>query len=446
MTKYPVDLTGRSSTNLVTGEEQLLLRYQGVPYCVVVMDNGGFYTQGLIVTDSNFQELTPNVDYIATYGYADASARVGEEILGAIVILNQSLTGSVHITAQMVGGDYAFSLTELADTLAYLKTLNGKVPEWGGYIGVRPQWVDGELNQARWTRMGFEPFNLELERIAVALTTGDQGALQAYRDNVKALHNAFVARFDDRLKRHIDDKNNPHKINAAHVQLGNVSNFPVASDAVALAGTSNDTYVTAAQTKNVIRVQALQPLNAHKAREDNPHGLTPGQAGTHSQAEINGMIANKLPLNGRADNANLLQNRSGGWSSPQELVNDMRANLDVSNFGNGVFSPWVLGGGTPSWETVLLGNGQWTTLRSIFNEFDVNDPPTVYWIGDQSNAQQALANISVVYANVVAYPVGSIVMFRCNEEYLTGTGNGGGYYNVTLVRAAYRTGSGWVQI
>lgn len=446
LTKYPVDLTGRNSNNLVSGEEHLLLRFAGVTYRVVVMDHGGFYTQGMVVYDKDFNELVPNIDYICTYAYADASKRVGMEIMGAIVILNQALLTNVYVSAQMVGGDYAFSLTEQEDTLAYLRTLGAAVPPWGGYVGVRPLWIDGELERERWQLDGYQPFNIELENIAKALMAGDQDALMLYRNNARQLHDAFVAQFDNRLQLHIDDHNDPHDIQAVQVGLGLVVNKPLASTAIAAAGLSDAHYITPAQTKAMVQARALDPLAAHKALQNNPHGLTPGQAGTLTQAQVDGLVNSKLPLNATADNAAGILNGNEILSFGT-AVDRTRQALDASLFTGGVFDPGVLGGGGANYETLLLGNGQYTSIASIFAEFAVRPTGAVYWGGGTyASPAQAVQNIAASYGYGPAYPAGTIVFFRWVQKYTVAVGNGGGSSNITTVGAAVRTPSGWIQL
>lgn len=689
LTKYPVDLTGRNSNNLVSGEEHLLLRYADVPYRVFVLDHGGFYTQGLAVYDKDFKELVPNTDYIATYAYADASKRVGMEILGAIVVLNQEITTSVYVSAQMVGGDYAFSLTELEDTLAYLRTLGSAVPEWAGYVGVRPLWVDGELERERWELPGYQPFNIELESIAKAIMAGDQEALMEYRSNARKLHDSFVAQFDDRMQRHLDDHDDPHDVTATQVGLGDIVNKPMASVEEIIAGVSNEVYTTPAGSREMIRMLALDPLAVHVKRQDNPHNLTPAQAGTFPIAQVDAMIATKLPINGTADNANSIlsnlesfatvaarwqriarsasaalgaglnrysdvaipseltawsinaaansvantTNSAGlvgfvspekfdnyvlesilkstnsdndyiglciahatdefgqthtltvkrtlnggapmmitkdfavditdwnqldtppgtlptskynrnvysglkwangvvatgpgasslpGWTAqpagcrlkitragdfitietsqlgeaayfdPAYTVIDLstdpalsvfrgaqafgyvalsqalstwdvlqrpgdaksfgaavelaRSNLDTSQFTSGVLNPGILGGGVANWETLLLGNGQFTTIGSIFAEFGSKPVGAVYWGGGYNSTAAALQNITATFGYSTAYPVGTIVFYRLTHNYTVGVGNGGATTWFNSVLAAVRSAGGWVQL
>lgn len=81
------------------------------------------------------------------------------------------------------------------------------------------------------------------------------------------------------LNAHLNDLNNPHQTTKAHVGLGSVQNYPVASQAEAQVGTRTDRYMTPARTLDAITALALAPLNAHIADVGNPHQTTKAQVG-----------------------------------------------------------------------------------------------------------------------------------------------------------------------
>jgi hypothetical protein len=84
------------------------------------------------------------------------------------------------------------------------------------------------------------------------------------------------------LNTHIARTDNPHSTTASQVGLGSVSNFGVASQAEAEAGSSNTVYMTPLRTAQAISIQAVSPLNTHIARTDNPHSTTKAQVGLGS--------------------------------------------------------------------------------------------------------------------------------------------------------------------
>jgi hypothetical protein len=677
ITTFPIDLTGRNATNLITGEEQLLLTHDGLNERVVVMNNGGFYTTGLKVYSADFNELVPNVDYVATYLYVDASHRTGLEICGALVILNPALTGSVLITAQMVGGDYAFSLTAKEDTIEHIRALSGVQPTWAGYVGVEPQWVDGELKRERWEKTSYQDVNYELERIAQTMLGGSAVHENAFRKHVLDAHDYFLDNFDDSdLIDHVNDFEDPHDVTKRQLGFTQVMNRPLATEAISRAGTANLYYQTPQRVHQEVDEKAIKPLNAHKLRTDNPHVDTASQAGMYTRAEFDARINTKLGKYATAVNADSIvsytetfasvfnkwkrisrianptynltgdpysdsaipgeldtwvldannnsvrnttnstsliglispekydnyvleatlssvstdddwigfciayavdnlgrshtltvvrglngtapmqivkdsqvlgdyvlnvygglkwpdgtvavgprgvSNQPGqGWgnfpagcklkvtrdgdiitvetsqigetgylttaktvfdlrsdpklavfrgaqqfgyvtqsqpSSTWEVIQrppdaktynqvytDVRANLQAGLFTTGIFDQARLGLGTPSANTVLRGNGQWTTLQSIFNEYGSTGGTVVLWAGNLSTQANALNHISITYSNSVAYPVGTIVIYRTTEKYTVGGGNGAATVTVNPTRAAARTASGWINI
>lgn len=81
---------------------------------------------------------------------------------------------------------------------------------------------------------------------------------------------------------HLADFTNPHRVTATQVGLGSVQNFPLATTAQATAGTSNATYMTPALTASAVGVaqSTLQSeIDNHLADFANPHRVTSTQVG-----------------------------------------------------------------------------------------------------------------------------------------------------------------------
>ena len=84
------------------------------------------------------------------------------------------------------------------------------------------------------------------------------------------------------LNAHINDFDNPHNVTKAQVGLGSVNNFGLATDVEAKAASVQNKYMTPYHVGLAITQLALNPLNAHTARTDNPHGVTKAQVGLGS--------------------------------------------------------------------------------------------------------------------------------------------------------------------
>lgn len=90
---------------------------------------------------------------------------------------------------------------------------------------------------------------------------------------------AIQARVGDTLVGHINDGNNPHGTTKAQVGLGNVQNYPIATQAQAQTGTDNATYMTPLRVFEAIEVRVRQPMLDHVNNTNNPHGTTKAHVG-----------------------------------------------------------------------------------------------------------------------------------------------------------------------
>lgn len=81
------------------------------------------------------------------------------------------------------------------------------------------------------------------------------------------------------MQTHTTDTNNPHKTTAAQVGLGNVPNFPTATVQEAISGTSNATLMTPYLVAQAVATGSSQGLAAHILDVNNPHKVTAAQVG-----------------------------------------------------------------------------------------------------------------------------------------------------------------------
>lgn len=360
----PLDLTGKNPSNLVTNEEHLLIQNEGVNYPVVVLNNGGFYTQGLEVLDEEYQPLTPHVDYIATYKHADASNYTGLEICSALVFLNPSISLSVHVTAQMVGSDLAYSTTAKEDTLSYLKSLGTTKPIWSGFLGEELLWEDGELRRDRWALKGMEPFLFELENITKAMKEGNPEAEDNFRQYVLSDWKRFMDSWVNTLTSHLNDKNDPHDVVKAQLGLHLVENFPVSTLAQAVAGTHRESYLTPQRFYEAADVQAKAPLDQHTANKQNPHKVTAAQVGVHTQAQLDALTAQKLPVNGTVVNASGLVSYTETFESVFNRWKRISRTSSTDNETGDIYSDKAIAAELNTWSLDAPNNALRNTTNS----------------------------------------------------------------------------------
>lgn len=94
---------------------------------------------------------------------------------------------------------------------------------------------------------------------------------------------AITAQFGSSFVAHTNNTNNPHNTTKSQVGLGSVDNFATAAQADAEAGTANNLFMTPLRTAQAITAKLSSTgLSAHLTRNDNPHAVTKAQIGLGS--------------------------------------------------------------------------------------------------------------------------------------------------------------------
>lgn len=445
--QLPLDLTGTNPNNLVGSEEHLLVSISGFPYRIITMEHGGFYSKSLKVFDENFNRLRPNVDFIWTYRHKVLSERTGRDIASAIVFLNHDLEGSVFLQAQMVGGDLAYSFSVIDDYVTFYNTDPSHIPAIDDYIGTEPIWGPGELAEKRWGLDKYQPFNNELEKIVHAVTRGATPAEGNYREHVRDRYAEFMARFNDRLQRHIDDTDDPHEITPEQVGLDRIGNYPVATQAQTDLQTANDLLLTPSLVHSFINRTPTTTFNAHAARQDNPHELKPEnvvpailpkQTQTDKLADIHNVTDT-------VDNArNILFN--GNLIDAGKFTELLRKNLDTSTFTQGIIEPNQITFGTATGQTLLRGNGTWADVLQMEPEYGKLEEYKIIWLSPQASVAVAMSFLTRSFNSLATWPIGTVAFFQVNTSYWEGVGNGSVLNTYAVQYAAGRTDTGWKQL
>ncbi|AEH03575.1 virion structural protein [Pseudomonas phage PhiPA3] len=448
----PLDKTGRDPNNLMGSEEHTLVATPNFPYKIITLYHGGFYLRDLRVYDAQYKRLVKDVDYIVTYYHKDASEYIGLDICSAIVFLDKTRTGKVYTSAQMVGGDLAFSFTVVNDYVQFYRSKPANyIPVSKDYNGNEPIWKPGELEAERWHLDTYQPFNNELDRIARAIT-GSIGDYETdYHNNVVSAYNQFMARFDNRLDNHINDKNNPHQDNKSQTEIGlpRLQNFKVATQAEANAAASNTLYLTPKLSAGIVTTLALTPLNNHINSTGNVHRVTLAQLNTPSKDTVDATVNTKYLRNETVEGANLgLFN--GGYRDWNYMSTEFRRNIPAQNFvaggANGYMPPRRIGRGNPDGNSAMHSDGSWWSWPAIFARYGTTTRSAVY-IMTMGNVTPAQAH-AIATSQSFAYtaPIGSIIFYNLNETLTWGRGNGTFTETHVQTFGSMKTASGWVQL
>lgn len=257
---YPFDPTGKASTNLVKGERQTLAAPSMLDFFYVVPKAGPYFRDSLIVTlYPSGKILKEGVDYTCTHNFSAATHSIGLGIYGSITFYDHTLTGTVSLQYQTVGGDWTIDEAKIVEILANY-TIDPRITTWE------------QINDVPYQ---FPP-------IAHEYSIDDWYGASDIVDVLKTIHDAIAASSGNALAQHVGDRNNPHQVTKEQVGLSLVSNYAPATSQEALDGTSNTAYMTPLRTRQAIVSVAGSYTDQHANRVDNPHNVTKAQVGLGS--------------------------------------------------------------------------------------------------------------------------------------------------------------------
>jgi hypothetical protein len=285
--KYPLDLTGQAASNLITGELHTV-NVSSQP--AFVTNYGPFYTASLVVTRMDTGAvLTPATvgstggQYVATQLMIDMTLRTGLEICCVIVLTDETLPNNLQVSVQyqVLGGPYSASVDAIQQLIDALNLANQPVL-WADILGKPVLFPPAPHLHDLGDIYGFEYLVAALERVTQAIYVGDDAqltAVYAYIDHQIAGLQSSISADSAALTAHLADYNNPHRVTAAQVGLGNVPNFPQSTQALAQAGTDNASLMTPLLVADEITALIGNAFQAHITNYNNPHRVTAAQVG-----------------------------------------------------------------------------------------------------------------------------------------------------------------------
>lgn len=233
---YPFDPSGGLASNLIQNEEQTLaLSSNG--YMFLIPFAGPFFKSSLkVVYYPGAKTLKEGVDYALTHYFKSASLSTAKPIYGSITFFNKTLSGSVKLTYQTIGGEWVTTkekaLAVLTNTL-----INPRTAYWEqisdlpyAFPPIDHVWSLDDL-------VGMSEVVDQLAKITAAIKAKGGGNGTSVSDEVIA---------------HLAATNNPHGVNKVQVGLGNVLNYGIASESEAVVGVSNVLYMTPLRVKQAI--------------------------------------------------------------------------------------------------------------------------------------------------------------------------------------------------
>ena len=215
--RYPLDLTGTSRDNLVLNELHTL---KPTRVRAVALQNGAFYTASVVIRDvATARVLVAGQDYEFDNLYQMASEHAKAEVSAIIVITNTEVSNTISVDYQCIGGLYGYSTTAIMQQIEDLQLDNRKV-EWGNIYNKPAVYPPAKHLHDIGDVYGFEYLVQAIQQLRHAIMVGDEGAHEnIYRYIEKTIGSTSdrVRELENALRRHIEDKDNPHEVTAGKI-------------------------------------------------------------------------------------------------------------------------------------------------------------------------------------------------------------------------------------
>lgn len=338
--KFEVDNTGVNPNNLVAAESHTL---QGTGKRFVVTDHGPFYTNSLIVTDlATGQVLAPRTQYTAIQLEEEATLESGKEVCSIIIIDDVKVSNRVAVTYQAYGGWMSYSVTAIKEMIEALD-LDNRTIHWADIVGKPDRYPPAPHAHPLSDIYGWHKLFPALNAIRDAILTSDQAVFDA----IRAAFAAEIARLEAKMNAgdalataHYNNYNNPHKVTIHQLDglsaseiyqllTGYLPLHATADNSMKLEGRSflqlraevvgniqNSELKNGLFNKNnlgenyntsdaslVLTQTGWKNFKAHETT----FGRNITELGGYTTAEVNNLLAQRLPLHGTADNSALLQ-------------------------------------------------------------------------------------------------------------------------------------------
>lgn len=440
----PFDKTATLPNNRTKGEVHDLSPQYDLPYRIVVMEKGYFFTNDLYVIDNRGCVLKEDIDYQCLLMEADLAKKLGKTACAILVVTNPAVGNFLYIEAQMVGGRYCSLNTAILEQAAnVIRGVNRKVL-WRNLKDKPSSYRPNGHLHALWELFGFAPQTAILHRMTTAL---DKMSKKEFDD----LYLEFGIRFEPvkndlkdveaRLTTHINDQSDPHDVTALQVQLELVYNASPATLAQAqtASGTVMTAYATPLRAAQSIATNFTPNLKSHVDDINNPHQDTAAKLGTLTTIEMN-QLANQYYNRGDTVSKST---GLGGLPFGNHYA-QVRSNIPVSAITTGIF-PWqVFSGQVHQGSGYVLAPSTfgilgWRSIASIFTLYAKKGADVLY--AGEFPRGYAVSNFNGILGT--NWPEGTIAVYRSVGVWGIGTSNGSINTTVSsLAMATFSKGAG----
>jgi hypothetical protein len=218
-TTYALDPTGLLGANLVTGEQQVLTGSNNQNYYFIVPKASPFFGNTLSIsfrgTNNQIRTLVEGIDYYLGFEFIGATRACGKPIYGGICWMDLTLTGTVTLRYQTLGGEWTVDTsainTVLSDTLR-----NPRTASWEQVFNVPKLFPPIDHAWDLVDMVGMSDVVSSLDEIATAIANSTAAPAKVY-----GLYT-----------------------NKEQAGVGNLDNFKTATDQESVQGVSPSRYMT----------------------------------------------------------------------------------------------------------------------------------------------------------------------------------------------------------
>lgn len=196
------------------------------------------------VVVNRFKWLTSGIDFYFAYPFIGATRAIGQPIYGGIKFIDLSLSGTMEIQYQTLGGIWISTQANIAATLATNPTIDPCGIAWeqvNNFPNVFPT-ITTPWNMLDQTPLSSVVSNLEI-----------------IRENVST--NALALNYGSEIA-HMVNMSNPHAVSTTQVGLNLVSNYPPATNVDALNPAISNEYINAAQVNSMMHTGLAQATSS----------------------------------------------------------------------------------------------------------------------------------------------------------------------------------------
>lgn len=257
---YEFDPSGGLAANRITDELHIINPASGSDFDVIIPSFAPFFKKGLVVKHlTSGQTLTEGVHFDLGYHFAAASKECATPIYGAIVLTDRTLSGSLSIDYQTLGGEWVLDTQEIQTILANIKT-DPRTVKWDDVIDKPITFPPVDHLHHSDDLVGMDDVVKGINDIRDAI--GDSAA------------KAMTA-----LLEHIRDHANPHVVSLAQLGLDDLGGLSEATETEVDQGTDGLHFVSSRRLAYWFGRKVQPAVDAHAKRTDNPHGVTKTQVG-----------------------------------------------------------------------------------------------------------------------------------------------------------------------